>query len=227
MANPITYTQWLNQNELRAYPLKETTGLRTTDEQTMPNNILVDMCIMVPSAHSRAYLSSLYVSPYTVTLAISSGTTGLLIGTYSLADMEPYTAYPLVPVIDDVSGWVAFGANKPTVGTHYKFSSYTYGALSSRVVRVIESLPVKRILRYSGDDDQYCDGDVAITGGGGVLAERDTTDVDQETIIFRLDKSVKSIFTGECDVFDCVVPPIRSINGVCPDDNGRITLRFE
>jgi hypothetical protein len=75
----------------------------------------------------------------------------------------------------------------------------------------------------------YMGGVVKLQSGSGVQIVRD--DVNPQKILVKLTPDAKTAMLSPCnkpaDAKICGVPPLRSINGVCPDENGKITIRFE
>jgi hypothetical protein len=223
------YIQWYNENEQRAYPIAED-ALRVDDSgQQLPDDILVDVGLLLTEAHDQPYVSSLRLTSRFITIGISTSGTGLFAGTYLRSDIEPYKSYPLTALVDDAAGWIAFG-NKRVTGTEdYRFSSAVQSRLELRTVHLMEPPAVTRFTKYGGRQDRYVDGIVQLEAGQGVEIVQD--DTNPQKIIIRLTEEMKTVMVGPCneqaDKETCGVPPIREIDGVCPDENGRITIRFE
>jgi len=223
-----SYLQWYNGNELRAYPLSEQAPRVATNGRMLPDDILVDACIMVPPGLSGVYLSSIRVTPALVSLSFSTPATGLLVGTFARSSVSPHKAYPLTSAVTNVSGWVAFGNNIPNGIEDYTFAGPEASAVECRAVRVIDALPVTRFVKFGGRPDKYVDKVVRVVGGAGILVEKGA---DPGRVIVRLKPELMQRFLGPCNDMaatgECVVPPIRRLAGVCPDANGTVTIRFE
>jgi hypothetical protein len=189
----------------------------------------VDLGIIVPPTYEEAYFSSIRITTTLVTVGISTAASGLMLGTFLRDDINPHVAYPLTPLVDDVAGWIAFGKHIPVGTEDYRFSSYADSGLESRTVRVVDTLPVKQFVRFGGRPDKYVDQLVRLRAGAAVLIEQD--DVDPQKIIVKLKPALKHNFLGPCNEVatkdTCGVSPIRQLAGVCPDENGKITIRFE
>lgn len=230
MAN-TRYIQWINENEGRAYPIAETATQVDRNGQRLPTDILGDLCLMLPPEHQAAYVSSLRVTQHAIFIGISSPLSGLFIGTFRRNALQPYTSYPLTPVISDITGWISFGNFVPQGITDYRFDSPEQSQIESRAIRLIDALPVKRFIKFGGSDESRADKIVTFRGGGGLYFEIDERDPTRKTIVARLKPEVKELFIGPCNEWAdqdiCGAPPMRSFNGVCPDEDGRITLRFE
>jgi hypothetical protein len=231
LSKKTQYTQWLNENEERAYPLRETASKQAQDGTLLPNDLIVDLGLLVPPAHENVYFTSVRASAQSYIVALASPLSGLLIGTFRRSDVVPYTAYPLTPVISDVAGWISFGNHRPTGVQHYQFSGMADAGIELRAMRLVDALPVNRFVKFGGSPDYFADKITTFQGAGGLVFEMDPADVTGKTILVRLDDAHKFNFVGPCnewaDLDVCGVPPMRSFNGVCPDEDGRITLRFE
>ena len=231
---------WYNENEGRAYPISEYATRVADNGNILPNDIVADLGVMVPPDDSGTFVSSIRISSIRVTsnivsIGLSSSRNGLLVGTgiltgtFSVTETRPYVAYPLTPVVDNVSGWVVFGLHKyRNVVEDYRFSTYAQSGLESRVVRIVEALPVRRFLRLAGRNTTYADKIVKLEAGSNIVIEPDLL---TNKIIVKLAPGMSEQFYGPCKnkatEAECEVPPIRKINGVCPDETGTITVRFE
>jgi hypothetical protein len=222
------YTEWYNENAGRKYPLDETVTCIDDKSRELPSDILVDLGVMVASTVGSVYVSSLRITPQLVSIGLSTvGIPGILVGTFARSLIKPYTAYPLMPVVDNASGWVVFGEYTASTLEDYRFSTWEQSGIAAHAVRVINPPAVTRIIRANGDTEQYVMGDVTLKGVGGVVM----TKLDDTTIHFGLASGVAQSIAGPCkngaSNKGCVLPPIRSINGVCADADGVITIRFE
>ena len=229
-----SYIQWCNENAGRAYPLAETASRRDNAGHVMPDNILLDMSLLVPPVHAGCYISSMRVTPQTVSFGISSTVSGLFVFTASWRDLlvsnlSDWTSYPLTPVVSDVSGWVVLNRLESNMLGNWKFGSYAQSGIEGRALRVVDTLPIRSILRKDMNPMLYFGGVVKLQAGAGVTVTQDS--LNPQKIIVKLTADAKKAMLGPCDeqanVEVCGVPPLRSINGVCPDANGKITLRFE
>jgi len=221
--------EWYNENHGRSYPVAEAASKVDTSGDLLPSDIVVDMGLMVPPDWSDVYISSLRITPLSVTIGLSSGTTGLFVGTYLRSDLETQIAYPLTALLDNLSGWIVFGNHVALGVENYQFNGYGQAGLERRVIRVVDVLPVTRFMKYGGNAAQFVDDVVTLIPGAGVQLVRD--DVYPQKIIVKLKESIAHAMVGPCNstavAEDCGVPPLRSINGVCPDEDGKITIRFE
>jgi hypothetical protein len=219
-----SYIGWYNENEGRAYPIREDATLTSTNGDILPSDILADLCIAVPPEHSDAFIGSVRITPSIVSISIRSTLSGLLLGTFNRNDLRPFSSYALTPVIPDVSGRVVFGTHRSVTTEDYRFTAAAQTGLEQRAVKIIEALPVHRLLRYGGSTASYADGLVRLVAGNGIEFDKDLVN---NKIIVKLTAGSQAIFVSPCTAEPCGVQPVRRIAGVCPDENGRITLRFE
>ncbi len=224
-----TNAGWGNANEGRGYPIFEgATRIDDTGIQ-LPDSILVDMGIVLPAAYPNARIGSIYISPDVVSVAISSGTEGLLTGTFSRNGLLPYRAYPLSPVLVGASGWAAFGTYKPKVMTRFIFSTPEQSRLESRICRVVAPPGVAAVYSQFGGMSAGLDGIIPITATGGLVVESDPD--NPSNIIIRLEATAQTRYAGPCGVTAseerCAAAPIRYINNVSADGNGLLKIRFE
>lgn len=221
--------QWYNENEGRAYPLSELATLVDINGVTLPNDILVDLCVLVPPIHQNVYVSSIRITPALVSIGISSDVSGLLVGTFTRDSVRPYAAYALTALVDNVSGHVTFGEHRSVITEDYRFASVAASGLATRAVHVVDTLPVNKLLKLYGNPNQSIRGLVRLVAGSGLAITQDPD--DSETILITLNADLAQAFASPCtevaNADACGAPPIRRINNICPDENGKIILRFE
>ena len=223
-----TYTQWFNENESRQYPMLE--GVSGTNDAglTLPTDILADLSVMVPLARSTTvWISSVRITESLVTVGISDALGGILVGTYLRSSITPYTAYPLTPLVADVTGWIVFG-NHIAVGVeNYHFDRPAQSQVEPRCIRVIDALPVTDMVKYGAYTTTPLTGIIRVRGGSGVIVE---AGADEHTVVVRLRPEIANTMSGPCNrsatAEQCGVPPIRRINGVPADLNGWLHLVF-
>ena len=223
--NQPTYIQWANENEGRSYPVSETASQQSNLGVAFPQDILVDLGIMVPPGIYNVRLSGCTVTPSLISITIGSDQGALLAGTFLRANTVPYSAYPLVALVPNVSGWVTFGSHQTTGATSYAFGTAHQGLIEPRTIRVIAPPAVTSFQREGAGPDVLATGLVELQVGGGIVAQAGLGN----TIVLSLDTAHQPIYAQPCSVqanSDCDVPVIRRINNVPPDTSGKITLRF-
>jgi hypothetical protein len=228
--NSNYYTEWFNENEGRAYPLAERATRIDNQGVRMSDGLLADLHVVVPAGYTGIMITSLSVSRFTASIGVSASGTGLLIGTYVRDLVKPYLAYPLVGVVDNVSGWVVFG-NGLTNDTTYmhKFSTSAQSGLEDRTIHRVDPPAVRRFFKYGGRTDLWLDGDVRLACNANMRIFEDQAALTP-TVEIGLDPAVASQMAGPClksaSKDNCSTPPIRTINGVQADNTGKVTLEF-
>jgi hypothetical protein len=223
-----SYIQFCNENSGRAYPLSEYATRIDDNGNTMSNDIIIDLGILLPVNYTGLRVSSVAVSDSILSVAISADAGGLLTATLARTGVRPYTAYPLDSLVDDVSGWVVFGGYKG-VRRYYQFSTEAQSGIELRAVKVVPAPGVKRFHRVGNTPTLYATGIVDLEVSSAFIVEQDPDNTNN--IIVRLSADAKSRFIEPCtrpaSATNCCVPPLRSINNVPPNVDGEITLRFE
>lgn len=222
-------TEWCNENEGRAYPLSETATRVDDAGKLMPDDIIADMGLVLPSLYTGLRVSSVYVSPQLVSVAISCNTGGLLTGSYARDSLIPYAAYPLTPLVDSVSGWIVFGNHRAPARTQYLFATAAQAGIETRATRLIQPPGVTRFVRKGGNQLVQAQGLVRLEGDGSFEILQDPANA--QNVIVRLKADSQARFTEACSQEAsadlCGVPPIRRIANVPANANGQITIRFE
>jgi len=221
------YTQWYNANEDRAYPFKESASLIAINGLQLPADFLVDMNIVVPDSYAtNIYCSYIKITPSIISLGIASATAGLFMATFSTSDIEPYKAYQLNTLMPNISGWVVFGnyvASQPEI---YRFSNYQNSEIDSKVVHVVESAPVTKIIKLGEANERYVSKIVKLVAGSNVrIFKHETT---PNVIVFELTNPEE--FLGPCNSRVDVTADrvsLHSINKIKPNEDGIITIRFD
>jgi len=225
----VSYIQWCNENVGRAYPLAETASRKDDSGNVMPDNILLDMCLLVPPIYASCQLSSMRVTNNIISFSITTGGSGMFVFTSGWTNLQTGSAYPLSPVIEDVSGWVVLNQFEPSMVGYWRFTSSGQSEIETRALRIVDSLPIRSIVRKDMDPMLYMGGVIKLQSGSGVQIVQDS--INPQKILVRLTADAKMAMLGGCnnpaDAKICGVPPLRSINGVCPDEDGKLTIRFE
>jgi len=234
-AQGVVNVGWLNQNELRAYPLSEAaTRQDTTSTYTLPNNFLADMVISVNGglnySPANFYLSQLSVFGTGVVMEISywTGTQASLLGRVSIqtSTFERFDTFTIEGDDDfeGVTGKVVIGTLDTVLLTPGVFAFALAGGRieSTVVVPDIRGVAGMRIL--DGDDlGELYQGDIAFEAGSNFRITK--SNFNGVTVLQF------SAIDGEGTIADCVcegeaaaTPAIRTINNVPPDALGNINL---
>lgn len=217
---------WYNENEGRAYPLKE--GSPRVDQlgRVLPDDIIADASVVIPNEiEDDVFLTTVALSPALVSVVIGTATQGLLVGTFP----RPLTLYrPLAldPITDDVSGFIVLGHGAGVHQGTYNFTEQTSTPFAVKALHTFDALPIPYIGKV-GTPAQLRN-IIEIQTNGNVQVRYESS---SNTIFFSLIESVRDDFVGPCgrgdSISGCGVPPVRSINGVTADGDGTITLEVE
>jgi hypothetical protein len=226
------FTQWCNENEGRAYPLaEEASGIDNTGA-SLPTDILADLHLMVPPTYRNAYISSVWITPTLIGLSIAHADLPLASVMLNRTTYRPYTAVALQPMpgVENLSGWVVFGNYRFTVRKRWLFSTPAQSGIDARTIKLVDPLPITSMRKLGDPVTVYADRIVKLIGGGYIEVVPHET--DPQCIVVRLTPAgAQELFAGPCFRLaargDCDSPPLRQINGVCPDEDGVITLVFE
>lgn len=251
---PIVFQEWLNANEGRAYPINDRASRLDKNAKLLPNNIIADANIWLPKSAGRSvYLASVGLSPNLVSLtfaatdftfcegASSSSGTPSFVPLAVLSLTKPITRfknYPLQAIYPGAGGWVAFGSGALSdLSIQLLFDNPEMTLMLDRCVRAFNDIPVLSISKLNLVNKLT--GLVRLKGQAGVTrtfkTQRLIQGVERDVAAIGLDLSVNKVatlqeFAGECghrpQNGDCNKAPLTEINGVKPDGNGNINIRF-
>jgi hypothetical protein len=218
--------EWYNENEGRAYPLREDAPRLDALGRKLPDDIIVDLAVSIPNTVlDTVYVTSLALSTRLVSIVVGTASEGLLVGTY-VRPVPIYTPLPLAPLAGNVSGFVVFGSGSTGQEINYRFSSVAQTPLEIRALRVFDALPVEAIGKIGVAN--LLDGIIQLEFGTNVEWRYDA---GSNTIYIGLQEGVRDDFVGPCarakSIAGCGIPPIRSINGVVADVNGAIFIEVQ
>jgi len=217
--------EWYTKNENRSYPVAEDATQRAVTGDRLSQSIIVDMSIMVPEDYRNLYLKSVYVSDYIVNVTIcAENDTGIFAigsGGFLRDDIEAGKAYPLSPLLEQVSGWLVFGSQ--LTNCDLTFNSYEDAKLDPKAVTAVAPLGVEYISAVN--QQARLQEVITLEAGTNVIIEPDP--MNQYNILVRLEDP--TILQNECDtqyLRELYIPPIFSINNVQPDEDGKLTIEF-
>lgn len=203
-----------NSNEVQGYPF-----LDSESGNGIADTLLVDLKLSLPSKFSGlVHMTNLVVTPSIISFGIVADTEVVAVVTVPYAT-QPYKAYPLHGISPGVSGYVVFGRhNQQPVTMRDSLLS-----LDGSTVDLDTESTITSISTFG--TPTLLEGVVRLRDGGNVII---TGDMATSTITFTLSQDLITRCVGMCEnngLFDaCGLPPVRTINGVAPDANGRITL---
>lgn len=213
----------MNNNELRRYPLTEGWPMIMESGDVIPDSLICDLTVTVPVQYrDRVALHSYRVTPAVVSLSLVDSVTGAGLAVLVAGNYVPYRPYAFTPVVPGVSGFAVFG-NIGTESTSELSGVFeTPVPLDGHAVLPVEAGSITEI-NIPGHSTPVS-GLVQLTQGPGVILQA----VDEHTIGIGLVPGLRAALVGPCDAtsaFDgCGGVPIRTINGVPADENGRITI---
>jgi len=218
-------TDWYNTNNLREYPIDESTTYLDDLNQVLPFNLICDLSIVISSDYTGVRLGSIGVSTAIISIVITSDQGCLMIGTFPRSSTVAYTAIALEAVADNTSGYVVFG-DYSGQALSMTFSTAAQSLLASKAVKRINPPGVTKLTKE--DSTNTVSGIIKLEASPELEIYEDS--LNSGTIIIRLrDKDVKR-FTEYCanegSEDSCGVPVIRRINNVPATDAGLIKLRF-
>lgn len=241
--------QFENVNELRRYPFTDESSLKDDFGMELPDDCISDIRIVVPSSKCvngadsdssspvgehgfrkctlpTVRLSSFHMSHYMVSACFivfgEEGSAALSV-TVSSSNFKPYFPYRLEKVAGarNVGGVVTFG------NIEFPMTPHTY-FLNDAVVHpcCVAVSEVGRLMsivdRRSGS---RLTGDVSIDFSGYVKASKTSGCVK-----LSLEDGAADELASECAKISgygsCGATPIRSINGIRPDEEGNIVIWF-
>ena len=225
--------QYENVNENRSYPFADDAVLETIDGRILPDNVIVDVRVVVPSEGSNKdkFLSSLYISKSMISACfyvLTSGNTRIaLTVTVHRDSFVPYMPYRLEQINNSSTygsgGVITFGdIDFDSCAGSYRFNDGK-AILSDSVVLFKEESRIRSIV----DDrsDKKITGDVKIEFSSHVTARKEGRNVE-----LGISQASNDILLSDCDKnrsrTPCGATPITSINGVLPDEKRRLVIWF-
>lgn len=239
----IGIAQFENVNSLRSYPFEDGCDLSCRDSSEMPAGAIVDAHFVVPcgspdeSSESSSgpeggaflpsvRLSSFHMSRHMVSACFVSegGKTGAALSvTVASENFRPYYPYRLEQLsgTEDAGGVVVFGdLELPDFPrTYFPNCAKIHGGCVSPA----RPPALRRIVDPRSGES--VSGDVGIDFSGHV-----STSKSGNLFSLSLEEGSGSELASECAMVSgddaCGATPIRSINGIRPDDDGNIVLWF-
>lgn len=225
--NTQGFAEWLNDNEARAYPLSSSATTVSDAGDRLPSAVITDISVAVPYVDYTLGLriSSVYVSDTIISVTVSNDAGGLLTGTYPTESVIPYRALSLTAVEENVTGWITFGTFEREPRARYVFSGAAQSGLEARCVRVLQPAGVTGIRQRNAPDGQAARGIVRLTGDS-VFSFKGDPETNTIRITLTTDQPIGNRCLGGPHADTCGAPPLKTINGVGPDADGKIYLRF-
>lgn len=240
----IRNLNWYNLQATRRYPIDDTANGESSDNQSLPNDIIVDAHIRFPNSLGNfAYVQGVTISAGIATVLIgvseSFNSEGATIGAVSAPQpVMPGVHYPIASTTGGVAGWLVFGAGAQTSFSG-RFLAPKNSLIAARCARGYRPLPIVDIGKKSLST--ALSGIVKIVGESPVEIITRSVSIEDQNVnafVFRLNQSDNTLrynplsyFLGPCgqrpESGTCLKEPIETINGVAPDCAGNIAVEFE
>ena len=226
-------TEWLNENSSRAYPFKEDMLLTdTTNILKIPNNLIVDLCLVVPADFDALfYLSGIIYAGTTITLTLSVIGGGEVASvSVNTATHQANTAYNVVGQADmfDVRGRITIG-DLSSISSQLMQGMFAFDSdktlFEARAVRPdLRGVRSIRVVKADGVPGEGLYGTIELIEGLNIrLTYVPATDFIAQGI--RIDSLATDLEeTCICDASQTKPDPIRTINGVAADAGGNFQL---
>jgi hypothetical protein len=240
MTQAIWNIEWLNQNAQRSYPLSEEATRRDESNTfVLPNDLIVDLVWPVQASASvqtdRFYISNIAVFGTGITISLGYWPVGALegavIGSVSVATSahQRNQSYFISGIGDffDSIGKITIGDLTNTLLTGGLFTfDLAGGRIEPTVVRP-NLRGVSALILVNGQDrSDPIVGDVELVAGRNVRLVQNPNPGGNPQI--RIDAISGAGLNQEClcsDTQPDVAGPIRTINGIAPDQNGNFLLQ--
>ena len=214
-----SYTQWCNENCGRAYPLADDCPAAGV----LSPRILSDAGL-VSAEPGVPYVSRVVVTPAVLSVIISLNGVDSLLFAVARSAVTPYAPVPGTQLDDRVTGWIAFG-------------DLTDAPDGTWVFQPGEAPFALRAWRYAARPGVRA---FVQSGSGATTTSSIVTLSVDSNLAVRFDESANTIWIGlsaegakafklECasaGIESCGSSPLRTINKVQADADGRLTLEL-
>jgi hypothetical protein len=235
--------EWSNRNSGRNYPIDSDGAVVSSLGFVLPLNLIVDAFIVhggdpdvAPEIHSiniSRNIVTVFIRQHPFLQKPSDTTIWMASAVLGKPGRSPITK-TMEPLSPEISGWIEFGdyMEQPWSGTDQGMHYFNFGVarFCPRAFLAVGLPPVLSISETFAD--KSLSGDVKFSSSGYLVNTpiifTDADGVESLGIIFSL--SDPSQFLSPCsggnDSGECASYPLRSINGVLPDENGNITIQM-
>lgn len=241
---------WYTLNGTRRYPVDDGCTGEGDGGENLPNNLVVDASVRLPSTLGTGVaISSVVVSGSLVSVTLvavahppvvpageSAGATAFVpLGAVSVrAPVQQGRPYPITPMADGVGGWLVFGEGVQS-RFNARFSTPRQAGLNPKTCRFYRPLPVPSIAKLNSA--VRLEGVVTVKAGPDVEilgADRTVDGVPVRAMVVRLKQDTpQNLFdkyrgpcSGRPESNTCDRPAAEYINTVGPDCNGNLTIKF-
>lgn len=214
------FIQWENENTGTAFPFRD-----DTLPEDFPRDVVMDACVSSPV--DEVYLDSLHVGPRLASIVVSASGAPVLQAHVLVGEYTPFSPVALSSLVPGYSGIVTFGdLSSCWRGTYVpkdKGVRFSETAVMTYPEGGLKSL-------FLSEYGLTATGTIGFDLPSGITAVIREDDASGETIVsFSATEELKDRFANPCTTSkdSITMPvPIRRINGISPDDKGRIMLFF-
>jgi len=209
----IISLDFLNKNQFRKYPLKQTSTLRSETGAQLSDNLIVDCAVTSVFGKHRLYISQVFLSSPSVRLTISSALTDEALGIFTGDLGEDFVTLTLEAFTADLSGSITLAplVNWENVPRILLFNSAN-AELEESTIFCFTPPSVSSI------SDTYSQSLTGFVAFGNLINIGKTTDDDNGQIKLNAvnPDTVTSIADKSSFLNNCDNPVIKNINGVKP-----------
>lgn len=257
----IRNRQWYGANAQRAYPVAETSSRIDNSGFVLPDNLIVDINLAIPRDFSTEVgISSVTRSPGLISVILaaaeneSSQFSTFLTAATLAKPVQPYRQYPLLPLNEEVAGWITFGEAVLSDDLYSaRFDLPAQSLLAPSAIKRYARPPLTSVGVLSQPGLQ---GLIGLAGGNDIEVAIECRDLPvpalpgqpscdplvtsrQPAIVIRLRESVDAVssnlydkYKGPCgsrpESRNCGSPqPIELFGTVAPDCCGNVTIYLE
>jgi len=241
---------WYTLNGTRRYPIDDGCTGEGDGGENLPNNLIVDANVRLPSTLGTGVaVSSVVVSkglvsvtlvavahPPVVPTGASAGTPAFVpLGAVSVRlPVQQGRPYPISPMADGVGGWLVFGEGVDSL-FNARFSTPQQASLAPKACRFYRPLPVPSIAKLNSS--VRLEGVVRVKAGPDLEIVGADRTIDGQTVkamVIRLKQdtpqNLLDKYRGPCsgrpESNTCDRPAAEFINTVGPDCSGNVTIKF-
>lgn len=229
--------QFENVNELRSYPFSDNASLVSRNGDELPENVISDLHIAVPSSGGSledrgdsdvARVSSVRLSPSMVSVCVVVDRGGAVVSamsvTVSMDSFRPYFPYRMERLagLEDSSGVITFGNfDTPAEPTTYLLDG---AYICAGCMAKVHAPKLRKFV--DPRSGASASGDVSIEFPNHIVAKAEGKRSVRLSLSEGSAEELVSSCAKELAVNACGATPIKSINGILPDAQGRIVLWF-
>jgi hypothetical protein len=224
----ITFNDWREENKRRKYPFSDNVPA-ASDELAIPDDLFFDGRLYPIDGTQDMYLSRITKTASSLEFAIrSSGTEELAVATFALNDIPDNDELAFFDTYGRAAGLLLAEEASLRAFSGMDIGEYTFFLSQTQFAAAVAvpqpAVGVRGILLESGD---MLTGEVWLVGEDGIVLRRDDDAIRIDIIgdPFASRKLCEDSLTNEEDV-TTLVPycPIKTLNGIEPDDNGNFKL---